>query len=436
MRAVFIHAHLLTAISAASIALVPDTARAHTGQQSYLYLDITPDRLGGRVEMPYGDLRRVLGYALYGDDSTVLQELQVHRAQLTDYVRRHMSIGADGRAWDYDIGDIDVLAAEGGYAIVRFTARVPVPAVPRTLDVAFDPFFDEIPKRDALLLIANDWQGGVIDNGEKALVSFDPGVRTRTVELGKPSQWRNFVASIWMGVDHIRTGPDHILFVLALLLPSVLVFTAGTWHPVSTFTRSLWRILAIVTMFTLAHSITFLLAGLQLLPLPPSRLVESVIAISIAATALHNLRPIALNRESMIAFVFGLFHGMGFAGLVGALDVSQTTRLISLLGRNVGIEIGQAVVVFLVFPALFVLRRTTWYRPAFVMASAVLAAISCGWMVERLFVLDLNVGGLVEPFIEFPRALVLVLVAVVIASAIHRYELRAGRLLPTADTSA
>jgi len=416
-----------------AVCVTPIRASAHTGAQSYLYLDITPDRLGGRVEMPFGDLRKVFGMGLNGDDAAVLRELEAHQPRIEEYIRSHFTIGSDGQAWDYEFAGLELLEAEGGYAVVRFSARVPVAPVPRALDVRFDPFFDEVDARDALLLIANDWQGGVIDNGEKAFVGFDKGNRRRRIELVRPSQWRNFVASTWMGVDHIRTGPDHILFVLALLLPSVLVYASGAWRPVATFSGSLWRILAIVTMFTLAHSITFLLAGLQMLPLPSSRIVESVIALSIAATALHNLRPIAVNREGTIAFVFGLFHGMGFASLVGGLDVSQTTRLISLLGRNVGIEIGQAVVVLLVFPVLFVLRRTTRYRPLFVLGSVVLSAISCGWLVERVLVLDLNVGGLVTPFIEFPRALILVLMSVAIAVAIHRYEDRAGRLLPTAE---
>lgn len=439
MRSAVIRLCVTIAAALAVVAVLPTSTRAHTGQQSYLYLEVTPDRLGGRVEMPYGDLRKRFGLTLSDhDDASAREELRSHETDIGTFVRRHTSIGANGEPWVLDITDIDVLVVEGGYGVVRFQARVtgaPSAGVPRTLDIGFDPFFDEIPNRDALLLIGNDWQGGVIDNGERVFVAFDSSTRTRRIELGQPSQWRNFMASIWMGVDHIRTGPDHILFVLALLLPSVLVF-AGSWRPVSTFSRSLWRILGIVTMFTAAHSITFLLAGLQWLPLPSSWLVESVIAASIAATALHNLKPIAVNREAAIAFVFGLFHGMGFASLVGGLDVSQTTRLVSLLGRNVGIEIGQAVVVLLAFPGLFVLRRTIWYRPAFVIASLVLAAISCAWIVERIFALDLNVARVVEPFIKLPRAFVLVLIGVVIATVVHRFEHRAGRLLPTADPRA
>lgn len=416
------------------LGLSPGSAQAHSGVQSYLYLDITTDELGGRVEMPFGDIREVLGLSLEGDTVAQLDELRASQDTLAKYIAEHFQIGAGGQRYDYEVTTIELLDGEGGYALVYFLVDLPTSDVPRVLDVEFDPFFDEIDDRDALLLIANDWQSGVIDNGEEVLVAFDDGTRERTIDLGEGSQWNNFTASIGLGVDHIRTGPDHILFVLVLLLPSVLVFTT-VWRPVDTFGASLWRILKIVSMFTVAHSITFAAAGLEILPLPPSRLVESVIAASIALTALHNLHPIVKNREWAIAFAFGLFHGMGFASLVGGLDVSQSTKLFSLLGRNVGIEIGQAVVVLLVFPALFLLRRTRYYRPFFVVSSVGLAIVAFGWMIERLFVVDLKIGRVVNPLLEFPRSLLLIVVLSGLAAAAYVGERRAGRLLESASTT-
>ena len=134
----------------------------------------------------------------------------------------------------------------------------------------------------------------------------------------------------------------------------------------------------------------------------------------------------------MIAFAFGLFHGMGFASLVEELDVSRSTQLLSLLGRNVGIEIGQTAVVLLVFPALFLLRRTVYYRPFFVVASVTFAVISIGWLIERLFSVDLSVSSTVDPFVQWPRAGIYIAVLTVIAAAVHHREKRRGRLLPVA----
>lgn len=421
---------VLTAIGAAAL-LLPGTAGAHAGDQSYLYIDITTDALGGRVEMPLADLQAVFGYRLDGPPDAVLDELRSEAEEIGAYVRDHLSVGAAGVTWPLDVTTIELLTAEGGYAQVYFLADVGTDEIPRRLEVTFDPFFDEIPGRDALILIGNDWHGGVIDNGEEVLVGVDFDERRRVIDLGDASQLKNFTASIEIGIDHIRTGPDHILFVLVLMLPSVLIFSIA-WRPAPSFGSSLWRILKIVSMFTVAHSITFVLAGLEVLPLPPSRVVETLIAASIAVTALHNLHPVAINREWAIAFAFGLFHGMGFATLLSGLDVSDGTKLVSLLGRNVGIEIGQAIVVIMVFPALFLLRRTRWYRPIFVVGSIGLAIVASGWMIERLFQRDLRVARAVEPLVEFPRSLIVVGVVTALAAAVHLTEERAGRLLPAA----
>jgi len=424
---------LLVVAVLTALGFAASPASAHSGTQSYLYLDITDDSLGGRVEVPLGDIRTHFGLALdTTEDDALVAELEENRAELTAYLDEHVSVGADGRAFALEFTDIEVIQVEVPYAILRFRAAVPDSEVPRRLEVRFDPFFDDIKDRDGLLLIGNDWKSGVIDNGEDWLLRFSKDARSQTVDLGSASQLKNFTASIELGVDHIRTGPDHILFVLALLLPSVLVFTTA-WNPVDGFGSSLWRILKVVSMFTVAHSITFVAAGLDVLPLPSSKLVESVIALSIAATALHNLRPVLRNREWLIAFGFGLFHGMGFAGLVGGLDVSQSTKLVSLLGRNVGIELGQAVVVLLLFPGLFLLRRTSWYRSFFTVASIGLAVVAVGWMIERLFEKDLRISSAVDPIVQFPRSILWAALFTAVAAALNLRDRRRGGLRATVD---
>ena len=97
---------------------------------------------------------------------------------------------------------------------------------------------------------------------------------------------------------------------------------------------------------------------------------------------------------------------MGFASLVEGLDVPRSTQLLSLLGRNIGIEIGQTTVVLLLFPGLFLLRRTRYFKGFFSAVSILLAAISVGWMIERLFTVELRVSSWVDPVVELPRALI------------------------------
>lgn len=414
----------------------PSGASAHAGDQSYLYLDVTQTSVGGRVEAPIRDLNTGLGLELGGSDAEIVAGLEANFDLIVGYLGDHLGIAAGGESWEIEFTESelffsDLPEADDNYVLFFFTATPTVDPVPRELEVTFDPFFDEIPGRDALLLIGNDWQAGVIDNGFDVLAGYDSGSRTQTIDLGETSRFKNLVESVKLGLDHIRSGPDHILFVLVLILPAVLIFSGG-WQPARSFGASLWRILKIVTMFTIAHSITFTLAGLDILPLPSSRIIESIIALSIVAAALHNIRPLAANKEWLIAFAFGLFHGMGFASLVSGLDVDRATQLISLLGRNIGIEIGQSIVVVLLFPALFFLRRTRYYQPFLVGVSGLLALISFGWLIERSLEVDLGVTGLVEPIVAFPRVLIWIAVLSTVSYGLHRHEGRRGRLLPVA----
>lgn len=134
--------------------------------------------------------------------------------------------------------------------------------------------------------------------------------------------------------------------------------------------------------------------------------------------------------------IFGLFHGMGFASLLSELDASRSTQLASLIGRNLGIEIGQAVVVLLVFPALFLLRRTIPYQPLMKIASSILAVVAMAWAVERVFELDFGTNELADRIVKFPRSLIVVVVVTLAAAAYRRFEERRGRLLPIADDPA
>ena len=440
-RTVRRYMHRIAAVLLAAVVAVITTvvsagpASAHSGNQSYLYLDVTDKALTGRIEAPIRDINTVLGTAIEGSDDEVSAALTVRLPALADYFGKHLKIGAAGATWPVRFLEATRFFSglpeqDGNYAIVTFVADVGDQAVPRQLDLTFDPFFDEIEGRDALLLIGNDWQGGVIENSHTINSTFGAGNRNQVIDLGDTGWFKNFKSSGRLGVHHIRTGPDHILFVLVLLLPSVLVFASGRWQPTRSFGASLWRVLKVVTMFTLAHSITFTLAGLGILPSPSSRIVESIIAISIAVAALHNLRPIFPNREWAISFVFGLFHGLGFASLVENLDVPRSTQLISLLGRNAGIEVGQSIVVLLIFPALFLLRRTRYFKPVFVGASILFTIISIGWMIERVFIVDLSMGRWVDPVTKMPRALLPIAVLTVIAAILNRLEHRKQRLAP------
>ncbi len=422
-----------------AVVALADPVDAHRNDESYLYLDVGDNSLTGRVEMPYPDVREVLGLAIDGTAEELLAEFESNLDMLQQYADDNTAIGADGAVWPIEYEGVELLFDSGsgpnglGYVVLPFVADIGGVAVPQMLEVTFTPFLEEIPDRNNITLVSNDWKRGVFEEETNELLIHTAGSPSGEIDLGDSSQWKNFRASIDLGVDHIRTGPDHVFFILVLLLPAVLVLVSMRWRPSPSFGYSLLRIVLVATMFTIAHSITFTLAGLDYLPLPPSKLTETVIALSIALAALHNLRPIFGHKEWVFAFVFGLFHGMGFAGLIEELDINRTTQLVSLLGRNVGIEIAQLIIILLTFPLLFVLRRTRVYMPAFTIVSIGLAVISGIWVIERVFEQDLGINDGVENALAWPRAFWVMLGLTALAAVYQQYEKRKGRLLPVVE---
>jgi len=189
-------------------------------------------------------------------------------------------------------------------------------------------------------------------------------------------------------VWHIWTGFDHILFLCSLLLPVVLERGRGRWQAVTTFHPAFFEVLRIVTAFTISHSITLSLAVLGFITLP-SRLIESTIAASVVIAALNNLYPLIEKRLWIVAFLFGLVHGLGFANVLTDLALPKPALAVSLVSFNLGVEAGQLAIVAAFLPLAYLTRRS-WLYPRLVVGAGSLgiAAVASVWLIER----SLNVG--------------------------------------------
>ena len=203
--------------------------------------------------------------------------------------------------------------------------------------------------------------------------------------LAAPEQplWAVITTFVQEGVHHIFIGPDHILFVLALILLG----------------GSLWSQAKIITAFTLAHSITLTLATLNIVQLP-SRLVESIIALSIVVVGLHDLRQLRRGAavlgtvprggwdvRILFAFAFGLVHGFGFASVLSELELPRQALAWSLAAFNVGVEAGQVTILLLATPLLLALRRytTPQVRQGVLSGAASVVVLMGGfWLVQRV----------------------------------------------------
>jgi hypothetical protein len=164
-------------------------------------------------------------------------------------------------------------------------------------------------------------------------------------------------------------------------------------------------VLHVVSAFALGHSTTLALATFGVVH-APSRLVESLIALSILVSAVHALRPLVPRGEVAIAAGFGLVHGLAFAGILTGLGLDGSASVPALLAFNVGVELAQLLTVALLFPSLYLASRTRWY-PALRIAGAVAAlAAATGWVLDRLGVLANPLAGVEEAVIGHPWSVV------------------------------
>jgi hypothetical protein len=187
---------------------------------------------------------------------------------------------------------------------------------------------------------------------------------------------------VMLGVDHILGGYDHLLFLLALLLPAPLIATGGRWAGLRPMRQTIGHLARIVTAFTIGHSATLIGATLGHWHLP-SAPVEVMIAISVLVSAIHAIRPLAPGREPLIALVFGLIHGLAFATIFAQAGAAMGSGALSLAGVNLGIEIVQLGIVLATAPALLVLAQTVAYSPIRVGAAAFACFAALAWIVNR-----------------------------------------------------
>lgn len=181
-----------------------------------------------------------------------------------------------------------------------------------------------------------------------------------------------FVDFLKLGIEHILTGYDHLLFLFSLLV----------------ITRSFWPAIQIITFFTIAHSITLALAGMNIVDLPSS-VVEPLIAATIVYVGLENIfrqSKVTTRQRCILTFFFGLIHGFGFAGVLREMGISsiETGILVPLFSFNLGVELGQIGVASIVLPMIWQLHKQEKINRYLVPAGSALTCLAGGyWLLER-----------------------------------------------------
>lgn len=292
------------------------------------------------------------------------------RLVLTQGARR-CPLSSVGRA---EVQSVDATAFR---LVTRF--RVRCPRVIDELLVRDDLFFDLDDNHRAFAKVR-----AFGAEFEKVFGVYDRELQVR----GSPSTLAVLRQYTALGVEHIATGYDHLAFLLALLAALARGGARAGLKPA----------LAVVTSFTVAHSVTLALAALGVVR-PPSRLVESVIALSIALVAAIDLRRAlfaqragapSLRARAAMGFGFGLVHGLGFAGALGELGLPRLALVRSLAAFNVGVELGQLAIAAVGFPLLGLLAtravkgERAYDRRVLAPISAALVALGLFWLAQRI----------------------------------------------------
>jgi hypothetical protein len=361
----------------ALVMLLASAASAHKPSDSYLSLVVGEQRVMGRWDVALRDLEHAIGLDRDGNGAITWGEVKAKHGDITAYALARLELASAGSVCatapvEHLIDD----HSDGAYAVLRFTADCP--AAIDALDLRYSFLFDLDPLHRGL---------AQVQSGDLTQTSiFSPERRTWHVQLGSSNLGRQLATYLREGVWHIWMGLDHILFLLCLLLPAARRCGQRFQEP-SRRSAPVWlEVVKVVTSFTVAHSITLSLAALGVLNFP-ARLVESGIAASIVFAALNNLRPIVTRRLWLVAFGFGLVHGLGFASILAGLAMPRPTLLFALLGFNLGVEVGQLMLVALFFGFAWALRRldVIWPRWATPLPACVIAIVAAIWFLERAF---------------------------------------------------
>ena len=435
--------HTLLAICLTLIAI---SAQAHKLSDSYLTLTA---RSQGVLEVQWHVALRDLAQELPLDDNDdgqlTWQEVRRHWPAITQYV--HPNLQVQVQAQDCERMPVDpdgsnqalIAHSDGTYAVLNARWQCPVAGANawRRATVSYhlmalsDPTHRGIVRWQSQTPDGRIQPAGIVVMGQnrtQATLAWTPlaGREESTTAGGSDPQAMTLplatalaqipeaeevdspsggqLGTLWHfiqeGVHHIAIGTDHVLFLISLLMVSVWTRQPsgpqantppwqGGWRARDSVRSTLSEALKLVTAFTLGHSLTLGLATLGMVS-PPSRWVESLIALSVLLAACDNLHPFLKGPRWLVVLLFGLVHGFGFASVLKDLGLDGGALALPLLGFNIGVELGQLMLVALTLPLAFALRRTRVYRIGVVgVGSALVGVFGLTWLIERMFNLSL-----------------------------------------------
>lgn len=345
-------------------AMLVAPALGHDPGLSGLQVRLAPAGVEAEMAFAAADFAAGPGRALDRDHDGVVTTAELEGATLPPLARSwcRVEVGGQRVEWTHVAARVD---ADGGVAIEFAGSRQAGDAI-----AVATAALGDLPHGHRQFAVVTE---GDATLGEVLLSAAAPTARWALAPAGAASP-RSILGGIATliptGVEHVVTGYDHLLFLLGLLL------TVASWR----------QAFAVVSAFTVAHSLTLAAAAFEILVLP-GVLVECAIAASVAFVGAENLLRRKAKARVGLTFAFGLVHGLGFAGCLQDLGVARGADVLApLLGFNLGVELGQLALVGLALPLLLWLRRRSTAKADRLATALSLLVLACGvlWLLERL----------------------------------------------------
>ena len=344
-------------------------AHAHNPDTSYARISLASNIVECRFTYDLATLQRILPLATNGETRITHDELRAAAPRLYAFLRENIFVEFNSSladfgeelepTWPADAGE-SIAQGDWNQRLVGFTFRNELVDRPEDVALTFD-FFGRLGDRHAVLglFVCNGQEYDVIFTRLEPDFLFDTGYVAAPV--GQAARF------LKLGIEHIFRGYDHILFLVGLIVVGRFL-----------------DLVKIVTSFTVAHTLTLILATLRIVMLP-SRLVETGIALTIIYVAAENLWKGTPQHRWRLTFGFGLIHGFGFANVLREMGLPATGLMRSLLCFNLGVETGQIILLCILWPLIWWLNRQRWAPRARQVISMLILLLGSAWFCERAF---------------------------------------------------
>lgn len=368
--------HTLRSVGLATLTLLWSAAAwSHSSSTSYLQLELSESgALHGRWDIPLRDIDAIIPLDADGDGQLRWGEVRMAEPAINAHALAALSVNSQAQHCSLHAATLAVSEhADGVYVSLDLSGHC-LSALQPSVTIDYHLLFDLDRQHRGLIDLK-------LPQGTETGI-FSP--RQASLQFGSTT-WLDVARAYFReGVWHVATGADHLLFLMALFLPSALCRRGGEWVAASTFAATFTQTARVITSFTLAHAATLTLAAVGWLHWP-SRWVEAAVAATVCFAGLNNLYPIVHRRLTLVAAGFGLIHGSAIAGALLDLGLPVANRLPAIGFFNVGVEVSQLVLAAVLVPVGYALRHSTLYRTVILTpGSLIIAIIGLVWFAERI----------------------------------------------------